>query len=586
LSLRLTFFSKPSTFFVIVGSVKPPRAPFVFPRTIVVACWLLPIICAAYIVAKHAVPVPFWDEWETPGAQIASYYRGTLTFAELCGQHNEHRLLFPRLIFLPLALVAGWDVRLGMAVTLGLLGLGSAGLYRLLRLSGEMDPIGRAVVFGSINLILFSPRQYETLVVGAQGQTFLPTFALVLALLVNLSGKSLAAKTLANAALAHISTYSFGNGMLVWLLAVPLETRSRSNGSAKGRQVFWRAIYGTCAALSIGSYFISYQHPPLSPALVSPTAETVAFLRFVLLWSGSLFTVGAPLVLGGIVLLLFLLLTGAAIRQMRRDRSWRPYYPWLALGSFSLISGGIAAATRLGFSYTMAGDARYAAFSAFLYIAVLGLGFSVYVHAPNRPRSTRLATPAAMMGLVLVLTFWILTFKKEKRFLREWTRARNHSLLVLRWAEAIPQNPEIASLSPYPDTPSVIHILAEHDAFRPRLIGKKMAAIVTETLNSEREFAGHLEQTTPDTAGQLLFKGQVRWPDQPRAADCVVLGIETASDSWKPLCVVETSAGDRFSQTIDPRNLPRDAIRMRACVVDLDRERALPLAGTITLNKR
>lgn len=162
--------------------------------------------------------------------------------------------------------------------------------------------------------------------------------------------------------------------MLVSLRAVPLETRSSSNRSPKRGRIFWRAIYGICAAISVGSYFISYQHPPLSPAIVSPTAETVAFLHFILLWIGSLLSVGAPSIFGGAVLLLFLLLTVAAIRQMLRDRSWRPYYPWLSLGCFSLISACIAAATRLGFSYSMAGDARYAAFSAFLYIALLGPG--------------------------------------------------------------------------------------------------------------------------------------------------------------------------------------------------------------------
>ena len=566
--------------------MKPPHALSVFPRIIVVACWLLPGICALYVVAKHAVPGPFWDEWETPGAQIASYYRGTLTFAELCGQHNEHRLLFPRLIFLPLAILFGWDVRHGMAFTLGLLCLGSAGLYRLLRLSGGTEPAGRAVIFGLINLILFSPRQYETLLVGAQGQTFVPTFALVLALLVNLSGRSLAAKTLANAALAHISTYSFGNGMLVWLLALPLAARSTLNHSPIPGRIFWRALYGICAAISIASYFISYQHPPLSPAIVSPTAETVAFLRFILIWIGSLFSVGAPSVWGGAVLLLFLLLAGAAIRQMLRDRSWRPYYPWLALGFFALISSGIAAATRLGFSWSMAGDARYAAFSAFLYIAILGLGFSVYNHAQNRVLATRTATPIAVVCVVLVLTLWIGTFRKEKRFLRDWTRLRNHSLLVLRWAEAIPQNPEIAALSPYPETPSLIHILSEHDAFRPRLISKKLAAVVNERSNIDREFGGRLEQTTPDASGQLLLEGYVRWPGQGRTADCVVLGFETASDAWEPLCVVETSASDQFSHTIDTRNLPHDAIRIHARAIDLDRERALPLAGAITLNQQ
>ena len=188
----------------------------------------------------------------------------------------------------------------------------------------------------------------------------------------------------------------------------------------------------------------------------------------------------------------------------------------------------------------MAGDARYAAFSAFLYIAILGLGFSVYNHARDRAFATRMAPPVAIACVVLLLTLWIITFRKERRFLRDWTRIRNHSLLVLRWAEAIPQNPEIASLSPYPETPGIIHILAEHDAFRPRLIGKKMAAVVTETSNSEREFAGNLEQTTPDASGQLLLKGA--FAGRINIAALIVLSSASKpqvmpgsrSASWKP----------------------------------------------------
>ncbi|HEX7516207.1 MAG TPA: hypothetical protein VF345_02860 [Chthoniobacterales bacterium] len=104
------------------------------------------------------------------GGQLTSYYRGTLTFAELCSQHNEHRLLFPRLIWLPMAIVAGWDVRHGMVLTFCFVCLGSVGIYKLLG-SSNGTVAGRAFVFGLMNLVLFSPRQYETFLVGAQGQT-------------------------------------------------------------------------------------------------------------------------------------------------------------------------------------------------------------------------------------------------------------------------------------------------------------------------------------------------------------------------------------------------------------------------------
>ena len=74
------------------------------------------------------MPLPFWDEWNTPGAQLASWYRGTLSFAELCSQHNESRKLIPRLIYLPLFRLAGWNVQLGLGLTIALALFVSSGL--------------------------------------------------------------------------------------------------------------------------------------------------------------------------------------------------------------------------------------------------------------------------------------------------------------------------------------------------------------------------------------------------------------------------------------------------------------------------
>jgi len=65
-------------------------------------------------MCTHWVAVPFWDEWETPGAQLADYCQGSLDWADLFGQHNEHRLFFPRLIWLPLAILAGSHATIAM----------------------------------------------------------------------------------------------------------------------------------------------------------------------------------------------------------------------------------------------------------------------------------------------------------------------------------------------------------------------------------------------------------------------------------------------------------------------------------------
>jgi len=579
---------------------QPRNWPLTLMRALVFALWSLPALGAFYMMWTHWVPVPFWDEWDAPGGQLASYYRGTLDFAELFSQHNEHRLLFPRLVWLPMAILAGWDVRHEMVLTFCFACLGCVGLYKVLGFSGG-SAAGRALIFGLMNLLLFSPRQYETFLVGAQGQTFVPTFALVFALLMNLSQSSLSTKTIVNAALAFVSTYSFGNGMLLWLLAFPVDARSAADlpKDRPNKRIFWRAAYLLTAAASVASYFISYQHPPLSPHVVSPIAQLPAFVGFVVVWIGSLFSVSAPAIYGSVVLLFFIGLTVAAVRQMRRTGAWQPYYPWLVLACYTLASSCVAAVARLGFDHSMAGDSRYTAFSAFFYIALLGLGFSVCAQTEARWLTKRIAFPIAVASLLLVLTLWVVTFQTERRWLRSDHRARQHTLLMVRWSDAIPQNPEMALSSPYSpqETLATIRTIAARDALRPRLVSSALANAVKEPPDAINPSAGTLEQATLDGSGRIFCKGWALVPDQNRPADCVVLGFETDNGRWQPFCVLETGeqrpdviqksgnaslARTGFFRTVDARTLPRSGT-MRAWAIDLRNERAFPMAGAVSL---
>src|SRR5438270_834143 len=359
--------------------------PHYFRKAGFAALWILPILLAFLVVWKHSAPLPFWDEWNTPGAQLASWYRGTLTIAELCSQHNESRKLIPRLIYLPLFTVAGWNVQLALALVFGEACLLSVGLYKLARRTIR-SPGMAALAFIVMNLLLFSPRQYENLLNDLQWETFAPGLALVLALIVNLSRRSLAWKTICNALLALLSTYTFANGMLVWLLAFPLATDS---GGSSRTKLFWRLTYILSGTVAICLYFIGYHHPPLSP----PTA--------------------------------------------------------------SLVTDGPA---------------------------------------------------------LVLLALWASTLTAKRRFIKKVSEDHQHLLLVLRWAQAIPQNPELAWLSPYSEMPQTIHTLAEHDALRPRLVSKTLAQAVNAAPIAPDNAAGVLEQAIPDGNGRLLVKGSARMP--------------------------------------------------------------------------
>jgi hypothetical protein len=427
-------------------------------------------------------------------------------------------------------------------------------------------------------------------------EAFAPVCALIFALLINLSDRSLKTKTLANAALAFIATYTFANGMLLWLLAFPIETTPVRD---RRTRIIWRLAYVLIAVASFVGYFISYRHPPLSPPFVSPFAQLPALLHFYLIWLGSLFSAGVPAVCGAVVLLLFLGLAAAAISQIRRTGAWRMHYPWLVLGCYTLISGCVVAVGRLGFNYSMAGDVRYTASTVFLYIAVVGLGFSACAEVKSRPLVRRIAVPAAIVALIVLGALWAITFKRERSLLRTLTAARQHCLLVLRWSEAIPRNPEIALLSPYPseDVLKTIRTLAANDSLRPRLVSPKLVHAVKERPNAEVLSAGNLDAARLESANQLTFQGWARVPDQDRPADCVVLGFDTTDGVWEPLCVVETG-GSRpdvarhfridalrrsgFSGRVNATNLSFADLTLKARAVDLQNERAFPIANSVS----
>jgi hypothetical protein len=561
-------------------SIGPPY----FRKGMFAVLWILPILLALAVVWKHSVPLPFWDEWSTPGAQLASWYRGTLTFAELYSQHNESRKLIPRLIYLPLFRVAGWNVQFALALTLATVGLVVAGLWNLARRTIR-SATAAAVACIVMNLLLFSPRQYENLLNDIQWETFAPGLATILALIVNLSRRSLGWKTICNAGLALIATYIFANGMLVWLLAFPIATDAPKYSRP---QFFWRVGYILAGAISIGLYFIGYQHPALSPPTASVVADGPALLRFVLIWFGSVFRVGNPTVVGGAVVLSFLSLAITAGWLMIKRRRWKSHYPWLVLGAYVLTSGVITAVARLGFTFSMATSPHYTVFTIIVYIALTGLAITVHEELKPHKNLRRAGVLLGVVAAVVLLALWVSTFTAERRRLKKYTEYRNHLLLVLRWAQALPQNPELAWLSPYPETAQTIRTLAEHDAFRPPLISKTLAQAVNTAPTGNSDEAGVLEQASPDGNGRLWVKGWARVPNENRPVNCVVVGWQTAT-GWQPRWVFEVNqhasrsgTGVNFSWPLIA-SIPAGGATLRAWAIDLQRDRAYALRGAISL---
>ena len=131
-----------------------------------------------WLISVFATPVPYWDQWDGEAASLFKpYLEGTLPVGGLLAPHNEHRLLWARLMSIVLLELNGrWDPIIEMtfvalvhvAALAGLVAMLGAALGRAERLILAMaTAILFALPFGSSNT-LFS----------FQGFYFLPLFSL------------------------------------------------------------------------------------------------------------------------------------------------------------------------------------------------------------------------------------------------------------------------------------------------------------------------------------------------------------------------------------------------------------------------
>ncbi len=540
-----------------------------------------PVTAAFYLMCTHWVAVPWWDEWLTPGETLAAWYRGSLHFADLWGQHNESRKFFPRLLYLALYVPAGWDVRFGMLLTFAWVCVGAFGLYVLLRMTVAPPHVAGGFFF--VLLLLFSPREYENFLYGIQGEAFTPAIALILALICNLRARSFCSKTIVSASLAFLSTYSFANGMLVWMLAFPVHWQGIAPESSARRRAC-RIVYLLVAFISIAAYFVGYRHPARSPALLAKLSLPPDALHYFTIWLGDLFLTPAPALVGWGVLILFATLAAAAVaRRSRQPDSWRVLYPWLMLGIYALISGVITTAGRLGLGLIEAYDVRYTAFTVFFYIALVGLFCSLR-------RTKAITLPAA----IIVLVAWVFTFFQELPQLNETKAEREHLRLVTRWSLAIPSNPDLQLLSPFPGTLRTIRILAKHDELRPRLVSESLVDVVAHAPAASTN-AGFLDQIAFISRDRLRVQGWARIPNRNIPASYVVLGYLDETRRWKLFGVTETgvprpdvasalksqrlrTAG--FDRTFAIGGFSAGNVRFRAWAIDAKRRRAFPISGT------
>jgi hypothetical protein len=386
---------------------KSPNARL-FSRLAVLALALIPLVILILNVAAYQVDVPFWDQWNFVPLLDKSYGQG-VTLADLWAQHNEHRLLFPRLIMLGLAHASGYDIAFELAVIVLLAAATFAFLWhQFLRTRGALGDTGFPWAIPVMSLLVFSLNQAENWLWGWQIQIFLNVLAVVAGAAL-LGGGPFRWRNSGGAFLCGlVATYSFANGLLFWpmgfltLMLVPFEKRRQKERAL----AFWAA--GSAAV--IASYLFQFRYDsPSGTAWTQFLVHPGEYLSYLFIYLGRpvINYQKYALAFGILGFLLFALL---CLRYFLKKRDeLLAVLPFFLLGLYAIGSAVLTGIGRVGFGSAQAMDGRYVPFSSLLWISnfVLLFLFSREIPAREGRRGGRILGLTGVGILAFVLVFWI-----------------------------------------------------------------------------------------------------------------------------------------------------------------------------------
>ncbi|RFP54139.1 MAG: hypothetical protein BJG00_016340 [Limnothrix sp. CACIAM 69d] len=423
------------------------------------AVWVLPALLLAALMVRYGVNLPTYDQWDTPGVLFVKLAEHQpLTFADFISQHNESRKVFPRLIFLGLAYLTGWDIRAELAVIFALVCGAAMAIFALGR-STVLDRRFQAIAFALASCLLFSPSQWENWVYSIQIVVFLPIFCITASLWLAQSSLKFWQKIAINIVLATVSTYSSASGMFCWFLSFPalflkdwlvglvwddrgseksspvvelignLGRSISSLGTTARQSWIGFGVWLTAMAANLLLYFWDYYKPPSHPSFAGPLQHPIEGLKYWFALMGAILgfdDLGLSQLLGGLGLLGFL---GLVILAWRGDRVRS--FEWVIFGCYAIGTDAIVTLGRFGFGPDSALTSRYQTFSLYLWIAIIHLS-AILLSSFTR---NRLPKPwrkgLVIFGLTLFLVLHYASFAIGARNLANFSRDRHQGKACL-----------------------------------------------------------------------------------------------------------------------------------------------------------
>jgi len=559
---------------------------------------LTPAIFLAVLIPRYWVDLPQYDEWDSV-TFFEHLSQGSLTASLLFKQANEYRQFFPNLIVVALGWLTRWDIRYDMVVTFVIACLISVHVWRLAARTIQEDPLKFSLLIFLGNLIIFSPTQYENWLQGQQMVYYLPILCVTACVRVTRSNLATLSKFLICAGLATVSMFSSANGVVCWVVVLPmlLFTEWRKNR----RLALWLSlawIVGLC--LCVALYLHGYQKPWWTPspltALHHPVRAVIYFLGFI---GGPFGLEKARLsIVAGVVLTTGFVWSLVYVVKHRADRPLVVRaIGWLVIGAYSVLTAVLTTVGRLGLPSGPSQVPRYLGFSAYLPLALIFLvhiiGIDMY-RRKQREATSRWPplTVVAAGALILYQPFmYALSFHQMQKWQTRLQQAKASILLI----NELPDTRLTKIL--YPNLQFLsekANALDRLGFLRPKLITSKRLKDFAEDSNGHERDDGFFDEMQKSGEHKYTALGWAVLANQQRMPDAIILaydtgdGDETAFHLTYPLRTGSsahpgTESGSwETSFSID--QLPRVPVSISAWALDVYSGKAFRLSGRFKID--
>ncbi len=364
-----------------------------------------PAILLAVLLPQYWVDVPQYDEWDSV-TLFEHLSQGSLTIGLLFKQVNEYRQFFPNVMFVALGKLTHWDLRYEMILVFVAACLISLNVRRLATLTSQATAIQFAMLIFAANLIIFSLTQYENWWQAQQLVYYMPVLCVTTCIIVAFSRFRTVSKFTLCAALSFVSMFSSANGMVCWIVVLPLLTFTEWPRSR--RLVMWLSgAWIVAAVLCVPLYLYDYHKPWWTPSpstgLHQPWRAFVYFLGFV---GGPLglerarlsIAAGAVMMVGFCAVCLYL------IKRRDRDLIERAS-GWLVIAGYSLVTAVMTTVGRVGLATGPAQVPRYLGFSVYFLLALIFLAYIVGQDMQQRSGRTHLLRPNPLSFATMLVLF-------------------------------------------------------------------------------------------------------------------------------------------------------------------------------------